>query len=249
MGIASARAASPASFNPGVRHTLANNYPVSYKHKVAARSSPATRKSAARWRRRAQARPEEILDAALAEFTERGFDAARMEDVAARAGLSKAGVYLYFPSKTALLKALIEARISPLAKLAQSIAATGAEDPIAALRTIAAAATQRLGDARTFAVPRLVISISGRFPEIADFYRGHVVEVARGALEQLIEAGMAKGALRRVDAGAAARAFIGPLFFEAMWLHVLRGESALGEPEKLLNQHFDIWLHGLEPRA
>lgn len=202
-----------------------------------------------RWRRRAQARPEEILDAALDEFTERGFDAARMEDIAARAGLSKAGVYLYFPSKTALLKALIEARVSPLARLAQMIATTGADDPLSALRVIATAAVQQLGDPKTFAVPRLVISVSGRFPEIADFYRTQIVDVARAALARLIESGMAKGALRRVDAGAAARAFIGPLFFEAMWTHVLRGESALGEPEKLLQQHFDIWLNGLEPRA
>jgi AcrR family transcriptional regulator len=189
------------------------------------------------------------LDAALAEFTDRGFDAARMEDIAARAGLSKGGVYLYFPSKTALLKALIEARVSPLAKLAQSIAAGGGADPLAALRMIAAAATSRLGDPKIFAVPRLVISISGRFPEIADFYRTEIVSVARGALEELIKAGMAKGALRQADAAAAARAFIGPLFFEAMWLHVLRGESALNDPAKLLEQHFDIWLHGLEQRA
>ena len=151
----------------------------------------------ARWRRRAEARPEEILDAALAEFTERGFEAARVEDIAKRAGISKGGVYLYFPSKTALLEALIEARVTPLARLAQTIAATGADDPMSALRMIATAAAHRLGDAKVFAVPRLVISVSGRFPEIAEFYRVHVVDVARGALEQLIEAAMAKGALRR----------------------------------------------------
>src|SRR3954469_24062736 len=87
----------------------------------------------ARWKRRAGARPDEILDAALAEFTERGFEAARMEDIAKRAGISKGGVYLYFPSKTALLEALIEAKVSPLARLAQTIAATGADDPMAAL--------------------------------------------------------------------------------------------------------------------
>jgi AcrR family transcriptional regulator len=172
-----------------------------------------------------------------------------MEDIAKRAGISKGGVYLYFPSKTALLEALIEARVSPLARLAQTIAATGAEDPMTALRMIAAAAAHRLGDPTVFAVPRLVISISGRFPEIAEFYRTHVVDVARGALEQLIEAAMEKGALRRIDPRAAARAFIGPLFFEAMWTHVLKGESALADPEKLIEQHFDVWLNGLEQRA
>ncbi|MBS0384189.1 MAG: TetR/AcrR family transcriptional regulator [Proteobacteria bacterium] len=202
-----------------------------------------------RWRRRAEARPDEILDAALAEFTERGFEAARMEDIARRAGISKGGIYLYFPSKTALLEALIEARVTPLARLVRTIAATGVEDPMASLHMIAAAAAHRLGDAKVFSVPRLVISVSGRFPEIAEFYRVHVVDVARGALEELIEAAMAKGALRRVDPRAAARAFIGPILFEALWAHVLGGESILGDPEKLIEQHFDVWLNGLEQCA
>src|SRR5690349_1611763 len=213
--------------------------------------SAAKKKSApeTRWRRRAEARPEEILDAALDEFTERGFEAARMEDIARRASISKGGIYLYFPSKTALLEALIEAKVTPLARLAQTIAATGANDPMSALRMIATAAAHRLGDGKVFAVPRLVISVSGRFPEIAEYYRVHVVELARGALESLIEAAMTKGALRRVDAQAAARAFIGPILFEALWTHVLKGESTLGNPEKLIQQHFDVWLNGLEQRA
>jgi len=202
-----------------------------------------------RWTRRADARPDEILDAALDEFTERGFDAARMEDIARRAGLSKAGVYLYFPSKTALLKALIEAKVAPLSRLARTIAENGAADPLGALRMMAAAAAMKLQDARTFAVPRLVVSVSGRFPEIADFYRTSIVEPTRGALEHLLDGAMARGALRRVDPKAASRAFIGPLFFEAMWLHVLRGESALADPQKLVEQHFDVLLNGLEPRS
>ncbi len=202
-----------------------------------------------RWRRRAEARPDEILEAALEEFTERGFEAARVEDIARRAGLSKAGVYLYFPSKMALLEALVESRVSPLAAQAQTLAQAGRDDPLAALRLIARVAAHRLADPNVVAVPRLVIGVSGRFPEIADYYRTHVVEKARGALEALIKAAIADGQIRDVDVNAAVRAFIGPLFFEAMWTHVLRGESALRDPENLIEQHFDVLLNGLEPRA
>jgi AcrR family transcriptional regulator len=213
-------------------------------------SAPAKQPSPApRWRRRAEARPEEILDAALAEFDAQGFDAARMEDIARRAGLSKAAVYLYFPSKMALLEALIEAKVAPLARQAQALAAAGHADPLTALRMLAAVAAHRLRDAKVFAVPRLVIGLSGRFPELAQYYRQNVVDRARGALEALIEAGMAKGQIRAADKNAVVRAFIGPLFFEAMWTHVLKGESALGAPEKLVEQQFDILLNGLEPRA
>jgi len=205
--------------------------------------------SAPRWRRRAEARPEEILDAALSEFTSRGFEAARMEDIAKRAGLSKAAVYLYFPSKMAVLEALIEAKVGPLAQHAQTLAATGADDPLRALRMLATAAAHRMADPNLIAVPRLVIGISGRFPEIATYYRQQVVEKARGALETLIEGAMAKGQIRPADKNAVVRAFIGPLFFEAMWTHVLGGETALHDPQKLIEQQFDVLLFGLEPRA
>ena len=185
----------------------------------------------------------------MAEFNERGFEAARMEDIGKRAGLSKAGVYLYFPSKMALLEALIEAHVSPLATQAQTLAQAGKDDPLAALRLLARVAAHRIADPNVFAVPRLVIGLSGRFPQIAEYYRTHVVEKARGALEALIEAAIAKKQIRAVEKHAVVRAFIGPIFFEAMWTHVLRGESALTDPEKLVEQHFDILLSGLELRA
>jgi AcrR family transcriptional regulator len=214
------------------------------------RTSPKKRKSPApRWRRRAQARPEEILEAALAAFTERGFEAARMEDVAKAAGLSKAAIYLYFPSKMALLEALIEAKVAPLAHQAQALAAAGQADPLTALRMLATAAATRMADARVIAVPRLVIGLSGRFPEIAAYYRTHVVEKARAALESLVDAGKTKGVIRDVDTQAVTRAFIGPLFFEAMWTHVLGGETALDAPQALIDAQFNILLNGLEQRA
>lgn len=172
-----------------------------------------------------------------------------MEDIAKTAGLSKAAIYLYFPSKMALLEALIEAKVAPLARQAQTLAAAGHADPLTALKMLATAAAARMGDSKVIAVPRLVIGISGRFPEIAEYYRTHVVEKARAALEGLVDAGKAKGVFRDIDTKAVTRAFIGPLFFEAMWTHVLRGESAFANPQNLIEQHFDILLNGLEQRA
>lgn len=202
-----------------------------------------------RWKRRSEARPEEILEAALTAFTERGFEAARMEDIAKAAGISKAAVYLYFPSKMAVLEALIEAKVAPLAIQVQQLSAAGLANPMAALRALATLAAHRISDPSIFGVPRLVLGLSGRFPEIADYYRTHVVEKARAALEALVKAGIDQGVFRKVDPRAATRAMIGPLFFEALWTHVLRGESALDDPQKLIDHHFDILLNGLEHRA
>ncbi len=199
-----------------------------------------------RWKRRAAARPDEILDAALDVFIETGFDAARMDDIAARAGISKAGVYLYFDSKEALLRALISREISPIAAQLTAIAEAGAADPEATLRLMATAAIERLSDQRFFAVPRLIIAISGRFPDIADFYRTEIVENAIAALAKLVTAGIDKGVFRPVDPVLAVRAIIGPVMFAALWRHVLRGDLDI-PPAKVIEGQVDLLLNGLKP--
>lgn len=199
-----------------------------------------------RWKRRAAARPDEILDAALDVFIETGFDAARMDDIAARAGISKAGVYLYFDSKEALLRALISREISPIAAQLTAIAEAGAADPEATLRLMATAAIERLSDQRFFAVPRLIIAISGRFPDIADFYRTEIVETAMAALAKLVTAGIDKGVFRPVDPVLTVRAIIGPVMFAALWRHVLRGDLDI-PPAKVIEGQVDLLLNGLKP--
>jgi AcrR family transcriptional regulator len=203
---------------------------------------PATRQ---RWKRRAEARPDEILAAALDEFIAKGFDAARIEDVARAAGLSKGAIYLYFPSKEALLRALVEREIAPLVTQLAAAAAAETADPVDMLRFALSYAATRIRDPRIFAIPRLVISISGRFPEITRHYRAAVVEPAHQIVERLIARGIALGRFRPVDLKAATRAIIGPMMFEALWTHVLEGESALGSAEDLVRTQIDLLIHGL----
>ncbi|MET0181967.1 MAG: TetR/AcrR family transcriptional regulator [Caulobacterales bacterium] len=193
--------------------------------------------------RRPQARPDEILDAALEEFAAQGFDAARMEDVAARAGISKAGVYLYFDSKEKLLDALIEREIAPVAERVKMLATAGEGDPVGALRMIAAAVTAQVLNSRIVNIPRLVVSISNRFPDVAAHYRARVIDVAFEAAQGLARAGVKRGVFRDLPPRAIIRAFIGPLFFEAIYTHVFKGEAA--SADELAAQHFDVLLNGI----
>jgi AcrR family transcriptional regulator len=201
---------------------------------------------ATKWKRRAAARPDEILDAALDVFIEAGFDAARMDDIATRAAISKAGVYLYFDSKEALLRALISREIAPIAANLANVAAAGAGDPVGTIRLLGQVAATQLAEPRIFAIPRLMISISNRFPDIARHYRMEVVEKAKGALERLIAGGIAQGIFRAVDPEAAVRAVAGPMIFAALWRHVLGGTSA-ATPEEIAAAHIDLLLNGLKP--
>jgi AcrR family transcriptional regulator len=201
------------------------------------------------WRRRAQARPDEILDAALDEFIAKGFDSARIEDIAARAGLSKGAIYLYFTGKEALLRALIEREIAPIVARLAALADTETIDARQALALGLERTAMVIASPRVFAVPRLVLSVSGGFPEIRDHYRRSVVEPGRAAIERLIARGIASGQFRAVDAKAASRAIIGPILFEALWTHALAGDSALGAPAEFVRAQMDLLLNGLAGAA
>jgi hypothetical protein len=98
---------------------------------------------------------------------------------------------------------------------------------------------------RLIAIPQLVISVANRFPDLREFYRAEVVEKAQSAIETLVRRAIARGQLRKVDPRAASRALIGPLLMEALWTHVLKGESRLGTPQ-WVEGHLNIVLRGME---
>lgn len=200
-----------------------------------------------KFRRRAEARPDEILDAALAVFTDRGFDAARVDDIAAAARLSKGAVYLYFDSKEALLKGLIEREVAPVAQRLRALADAGGDDPAATLRLVVTAVTQLLNAPQMFATPKLVLSVAPRFQEIAEFYRKRVLDEAIGAIAALHRKGVAAGVFRDAESDTVARMVMGPIFIYAMRKHVL-GAKDKSSPETRSAAHLDILFEGLVKR-
>src|SRR5436309_10923153 len=61
-----------------------------------------------------EARRAAILSAALEEFTARGYEGARLDDVAKRAGVAKGTIYLYFADKESLFRELVRSMVSPV---------------------------------------------------------------------------------------------------------------------------------------
>src|SRR3954467_10236430 len=99
-----------------------------------------------KFRRRAEARPDEVLDAALELFVEKGFAATRVEDIAARAGLSKGAVYLYFPSKEAILEGLVQRAVLPIANNALGVLESYVGDPRLVISAVMKMIAGRLSD-------------------------------------------------------------------------------------------------------
>jgi AcrR family transcriptional regulator len=199
-----------------------------------------------KFRRRAEARPDEVLDAALELFMEKGFAATRVDDIARRAGLSKGAVYLYFPSKEAVLEALVRRAIIPIADTALDALRDYEGDPRLVISMVIKMVGQRFGDPRIIAVPKVVFREVLGFPHLAEMYRVEVLDKVLPVIGGLIRRGIDQGYLRQVDPELTIRSIIGPLM-----LHLLLAEVFGVTPEgglhfdKLVDNHLSILFDGL----
>lgn len=158
-----------------------------------------------RWQRRPEDRPDEILAAALAVFSEQGFARARLDDVAQRAGVSKGTLYCYFPSKEELFRATIRQHIGSRLAAFQTRIDAGHTTPTELIRAMVAATWHTLMDEGMLDISRLMHRELEHFPELARFYFDEVILAARHAIEGIIQRGVERGEFRAVKHGFASR--------------------------------------------
>lgn len=209
--------------------------------------NPSHRPRKPRWRRRKEARPAEICAAALELFAERGFAATRLDQVAARAGVSKGTLYLYFRSKEELFHAVVRQSLLPILAAAEQTLQQQPERPTAALlaelleHLAAGILRTRVG-----AIPKLVIAESGNFPDLARFYFDEVVSRGLRAMESVLQRGIARGELRPVDKAHAARLVIAPMLLLLFWKATFERHAGAPLDERaFLAAHLDLLMHGL----
>ncbi|MBL8327270.1 MAG: TetR/AcrR family transcriptional regulator [Rubrivivax sp.] len=170
-------------------------------------------------RRRKEARPHELIDAALSLFVEKGFAGARSEEVAARAGVSKGTLYLYFPSKEDLFKAVIRTHLTaPIAEgqaLADQFQGASAE----LLSTLVMMLWHHVGHTPAGSICKVVMAEARNFPEIAQFYVNEVIEPTHRLLSGALRRGIARGEFRPVAVDHAVPALIAPSLLLAMHKH------------------------------
>jgi AcrR family transcriptional regulator len=204
-------------------------------------------------RRRKEARPAELLDAALELFVEKGFASTRSEEVARRAGVSKGTLYLYFPSKEELLKAVIQQFLADrIQEGAQQI--VDAEGPTPALmENLLVDWWMRTYDSPASGVFKLVISEVRNFPDIARFYMERVVTPGNELCASLLRRGIARGEFQPVDIDAAVHSILMPMVLLCVHKHSLGAcgiTKSLGtDPEGFLRAHLQLILRGLLVRS
>jgi len=199
-----------------------------------------------KFRRRAEARPDEVLDAALDLFIENGFAATRVDDIAKRAGLSKGAVYLYFPSKEAIIEALVRRALVPVASNAADFVAHFDGDPRIAVSTVMKMLAGTMANPRFMAIPKLIVREVVNFPELAAMYRRELLDHAIPALEGLIRRGVDNGYLRQVDPALTVRSVVGAFIAHLMLAEVFGIVPPDGLAlDRLVDNHLLILFDGL----
>src|SRR2546426_8208469 len=168
------------------------------------------RKAKPRWRRRKAARPEEIVAAALDVFVERGFAAAKLEDVARRAGVTKGTIYLYFENKEALFKAVIRETIVPVIAQGEAVAQAFTGSARELFEKLVREYWRLVGETALAGIPKLMMAEAGNFPELARFYYEEVAVRGHRLMAGVLERGVKQGEFPAVHVAVAAKLAMAP---------------------------------------
>jgi len=198
--------------------------------------------------RRKEARPGELVKAALDIFVEKGFAATRVDEVAARAGVSKGTLFLYFESKEDLFKAVIRENIANLFPAwneeFKAFEGTSAD----MLHYAMDLWWLNVGDTPASGIVKLVISEAQNFPEVAAFYQKEVVEPGTHLLRSILQRGVDRGEFRSMDTQQSVFSMIAPMIFLMMWKHSMGACAASADiidPKEFIHMHVDLLLHGM----
>ena len=202
-------------------------------------------------RRRKEARPAELLDAALALFVEKGFAATRSEEVAKAAGVSKGTLYLYFPSKEELLKAVIQHFLGTEIETGVAEAAA-ADGPVAeSMEKLLVNWWTRIYEGPASGVFKLVITEVRNFPEIGEFWVERVVAPGHAIVSGMLRRGIERGEFAVDDVDSAVHTLLMPLILMCVHKHSFAacgiGKEMDIEPAQFMHAHLRLVFAGLRP--
>ncbi len=173
----------------------------------------------ARWRRKKEARPSEILDAALAQFVEKGFRATKMEDIARAAGVTKGTPYLYFQNKEDILKAVVRETLVANLKDIQLLAGQHAGSTAVLLHLMVETWWHKVGSAPSAGLCKLMIAEASNFPELAQFYFDEVIQPSTEMMALILQRGIDQGEFRPLPVAHAVDALMAPLISTMIMNH------------------------------
>ena len=198
--------------------------------------------------RRKQDRPGELLDAALELFVEKGFAATRSEEVAARAGVSKGTLFVYFPTKEELFKAVVRENISGRFREWEEEFRAFEGNSADMVRYCLKVWWERVGGTSASGITKLMMSEAQNFPELAAFYHQEVVQPGQELIRRILRRGVERGEFREMDLEYSAFSLTAPMVFLMMMKHSLCAcmpPDCQLDPERFIAAQTETLLYGL----
>ncbi len=197
--------------------------------------------------RRKEARPAELIAAALDLFVERGFAATKLVDVAARAGVSKGTLYLYFADKEVLFLEVIKQGLMPVVVEGEAMLGPHSGDSASLLRGLILRWWTLVNGTKLGGIPKLIISEAGNFPEVAQYFVENITRRVDALLGKVLQSGIEKGEFRKVDIASVIELVGAPILMRSIWECSMatscRGGKA--DSERYIHTHIDLLLKGL----
>lgn len=197
--------------------------------------------------RRKEARPGELIEAALDLFVEKGFAATRVEEIAARAGVSKGTLFLYYGSKEELFKAVVRHSIAGCFPEwnGQFDAWQGSSADL--VRLCLNTWWERIGTTQASGITKLMFSEAQNFPDVVAFYEREVIAPCHSLLRRVLERGVARGEFAIADIDYAIYTLVAPMIFLVLHKHSLgcgAGRMPIN-PQRYIDSQADVLLRGL----
>jgi TetR/AcrR family transcriptional regulator len=201
--------------------------------------------------RRKAARPQELLDAALTLFVEKGFAATRAEEVARLAGVSKGTLYLYYPSKEELFKAVVRAHLTEAIAEGSDIVDQFEGPTSELLHLLAHTWWSRVGTSKASGIMLVIVNEANNFPDLIQFYMDEVVAPSHAMLTKAVQRGVDRGEFRDMDVNSVVQALIAPVHFLVLYRHCSAACTVNPvplDPEQFIATQIELLLRGLVVR-
>ncbi len=197
-----------------------------------------------RYQRRKQDRPQEITDAALAAFAEKGYAATRVDDVAKRAGVSKGLLYLYFKTKEELFKAVVRSFVVPRIDALTEVIDSSELSSEEFLRGPFLDFVKTLPGSPISVVIRLMIAEGPKHPDLVQFYWDNVVSRGLGTISELLQRGVQTGEFRKSAVSEQPHLFIMPVLFSVVFNSLFKKQSL--DTSRLIETQIDLLITHLK---
>lgn len=203
-----------------------------------------------KWRRRRDARPGELVAAALEAFADMGYAGTRIEEIARRAGVTVGTIYRYYDGKAALFEAVITQSIAPTLERGESLARRRGDDAELLLRRLVIGWGRLVCRRPRAGIVKMVVTESATFPELTRAYVREIIERGERILARALQHGVERGAFRPHDVQATARTLAHLVLYGALHDRALAAyDDRPFDPIRHIAHGLDLVLAGLRTEA